>query len=348
MRKCLNLSAVCTKLAFRLLITAFGFSVCAFAQTSDQPPPQGFPLGPPAKILSFSADPSSVQPGRSVTLEWAVVNADRIAIEPDVGVVAARGSRVVTPSATTVFMLTATGRGGADRQSLTVTVVGTVPAVPVNPGTESNPLANLPVPRMPDGKPDLSGVYIAGFDLHPAGPITLKPGAEKYKVSREYGFSLGEHCLPPGLPDVVGQPYPVQFVQTPTILVLLYEAHHLFRAIPLDGQPHPADLDPTWMGNSIGHWEGDTLVVDVIGFNVKTAVGEYRHTTAYHVVERYRRTAYDQISYEATIEDPNVFTKPWKDVATFHLHPEWQIQEYVCEESNHDYKALFEKYGGHE
>ena len=348
MRKCLNLSTVRREVPFRLLIAAFGFAVCAFAQTSDQPPPQGFPLGPPAKIVSFSADPSSVQPGGSVKLEWAVVNADRIAIEPGVGVVAARGSRVVAPSTTTVFVLTSIGRGGTDRQSLTVTVVGTVPTAPANTGTESNPLANLPIPRMRNGKPDISGVYIAGFDLHPGGPITLKPGAEKYKVGREYGFSLGEHCLPPGLPDAVGQPYPVQFIHTPTVLVLLYEAHHLFRAIPLDGQPHPADLDPTWMGNSIGHWEGDTLVVDVVGFNDKTAVDEYRHTTAYHVVERYRRTAYDQISYEATIEDPKVFTKPWKDVATFHLHPEWQIQEYVCEENNHDYKALFDEYGGHE
>jgi hypothetical protein len=348
MRKCVNLSVLCLTLASRLLITAFGFSVCAFAQTSDQPPPEGFPLGPPVKILGFSADSSSVQPGHSVTLKWAVVNADRIIIEPDVGVVAARGSHAVMPPATTAYTLTAIGRGGADKRSLTVTVEGTVPAATANTGTESNPLSNLPIPRKPDGKPDLSGVYIAGFDLHPAGPVTLKPGAEKYNVGREYGFSLGEHCLPPGLPDAVGQPYPVQFVQTANLLVLLYEAHHLSRAIPTDGQPHPTDLDPTWMGNSVGHWEGDTLVVDVIGFNDKTAVGEYRHTTAYHVVERYRRTAYDQISYEATIEDPNVFARPWKEIATFRLHPEWQIQEYVCEENNHDYKALFEKYRGHE
>jgi hypothetical protein len=330
----------------RVFIEALAFCACALAQTSDQPPPQGFPPGPPAKILSFSAKSSPTQPAGSVTLKWAVVNADRISIEPEIGVVATRGSHAVTPRVTTIYTLIAVGRGGMDKQSLTVTVAGTAPsAATANP--EDNPLANLPVPRMADGKPDLSGVYIAGFDLHPGDRILLKPGAEKYKVSREYGFSLGEHCLPPGLPDAVGQPYPVQFLQTPNLIVLLYEAHHVFRVIQTDGQSHPADLDPTWMGNSVGHWEGDTLVVDVIGFNDKTAVGDYRHTTAYHVVERYRRTAYDQISYEATIEDPNVFAQPWKEVATFHLHPEWQIQEYVCEENNHDYKALFEKYGGH-
>jgi len=331
----------------RLLTVLLAYSVCAFAQTSDQPPPEGFPLGPPAKILNFTAEPNSVKPGQSVTLKWAVVNSDRITIEPIIGIVAARDSRTATPSATTVYTLLAVGRGGVDEQSLTVTVTGTAPALLPNTNPESNPFANRTIPWMQDGKPDLSGVYIAGFDLHPAGPIVLKQGAEKYRVGREYGFSLGEHCLPPGLPDAVGQPYPVQFVQTSNLLILLYEAYHLFRAIPLDGQQHPRDLDPTWMGNSVGHWEGDTLVVDVIGFNDKTAVDEYRHTTTYHVVERYRRTAYDQISYEATIEDPNVFAQPWKEVATFHLHPEWQIQEYVCEENNHDYKALFEKYGGH-
>jgi len=127
-------------------------------------------------------------------------------------------------------------------------------------------------------------------------------------------------------------------------VVILYEAYHLFRVIPTDGRPHPKDLDPTWMGNSVGHWEGDTLVVDVTGFNDKTAVDIYRHTTAYHVVERYTRTSYDQIQYEATISDPNVFAAPFKDAGILRLHPEWQIQEYICEENNHDYKELFEKY----
>jgi hypothetical protein len=98
------------------------------------------------------------------------------------------------------------------------------------------------------------------------------------------------------------------------------------------------------MGNSVGHWEGETLVVDVIGVNDKVTVGEYRHTTAYHVVERFQRVSYDTLKYSATIDDPNVFAQPWTEVGTFTLHPEWEIQEYVCEENNHDYKQLFDRY----
>ena len=164
------------------------------------------------------------------------------------------------------------------------------------------------------------------------------------RMSNPAMYTPERSILPPGVPAATGQPYPVQIIQTPDLVVILYEAYHLFRVIPTAGRPHPADLDPTWMGNSVGHWEGDTLVVDVTGFNDKTAIGEYRHTTAYHVVERYRRTAYDQVAYEATIEDPNVFAAPWKEAGTMRLHPEWQIQEYICEENNPDYKELFKKY----
>jgi hypothetical protein len=341
MRKCVT-GSVCKTLAAAVLVLAF--SAASFAQDPQGNPPKGFPLGPPAKILSFTAEPSTIQPGQSVTLKWAVVNADRITLDQGIGIVATRDSRTVTPSETTTYTLSAVGRGGADKMSLTVTVAGTTPApASATSASAGNPAA-MPIPHMPDGKPDLSGVYIAGFNIHPVGKITLKPGAEKYKVGMDYGGDLGAHCLPPGVPGATQQPYPVQIVQTPKLVVILYEAYHLFRVIPTDGRPHPNDLDPTWMGNSVGHWEGDTLVVDVTGFNDKTAVGEYRHTTAYHVVERYHRTAYDKIAYEATISDPNVFAAPWKEAGTLQLHPEWQIQEYVCEENNHDYKELFQKY----
>ncbi len=160
----------------------------------------------------------------------------------------------------------------------------------------------------------------------------------------DYSFSLGEHCLPRGVPDTINEPYPIQIVQTPSQVVILYEAGELFRVIPTDGRPHPKDLDPTWMGNSVGHWEGDTLVVDVIGVNDKVSVGEYRHTTAYHVIERFQRPSYDTLKYSVTIEDPNVFAAPWTEASTLTLHPEWDIQEYICDENNHDYKQLFERY----
>jgi hypothetical protein len=305
-------------------------------------PRDGFPVGPAAKILSFTAEPGSIQPGQSVTLKWVVVNADRITLDHDIGIVIARASKTVSPSQTTTYTLTGFGYGtaGNSTQSVTVTVAGTSPEVP-KPASET--ASNRPIPRMPDGTPDLSGIYMGGFrSLVTTGHVVLKPGAENFLVGADFGFDLTEHCLPPGVPGTTGWPYPLQIVQKPGLVVILYEAEHLFRVIPTDGQTHPADLDPTWMGNSVGKWEGDTLVVDVTGFNDKGAVDAYRHTAAYHVVERYRRTAYDQLAYEATIDDPNVFAAPWKMAGTLRLHPEWQIQEYVCEENNHNYKELFD------
>ncbi|HKV05073.1 MAG TPA: hypothetical protein VJO53_08210 [Candidatus Acidoferrales bacterium] len=330
-------------------VIALGVSLGSSAagqQTPAQRPPSrdGFPAGPSPRILSFTASPDSIQPGQPATLNWAVVNADRITLDQGIGIVATRDSRTVKPSATTTYTLTALGIGGTknDKQSVTVTVAGTTPAAE---SAENATPANTAVPRMPDGKPNLSGVYIAPFhSIRPVDKITLKPGAEKYYVGPEYTFSLGEVCLPRGVPDTINEPYPIQIVQTPKLVVILYEADELFRVIPTDGRPHPKDLDPTWMGNSVGHWEGDTLVVDVTGVNDKVSVGEYRHTTAYHVVERFQRTSYDTLKYSATIDDPNVFAAPWSEAGTFTLHPEWDIQEYICEENNHDYKKLFEQY----
>ena len=327
------------------VLTAWG---AAGQQASAPQPrsPDGFPAGPTARILSFTASPSSIQPGQSVTLEWTVINADRITLDQDIGIVATRDRRAVTPKVTTTYTLTALGyRGtGDDTRSVTVTVEGTTPVPAGHVATSAAP-ASRPVPRLADGKPDLNGIYIAPYhSIKVVDEIKLKPGAEKYHVGPEYTFSLGEQCLPRGVPDTIGEPYPIQIVQTPNLEVILYEAGEYFRVIPTDGRPHPKDLDPTWMGNSVGHWEGDTLVVDVTGVNDKVSVGEYRHTTAYHVVERFERTSYDTLKYSATVEDPNVFQQPWTEVGTFTLHPEWDIQEYICNENNHDYKKLFEQY----
>ncbi len=338
----------------KALILIASAALLACGAPAQQSPPQtpaplprdGFPVGPTGRILSFTASPDSIQPGQSATLEWAVVNADRITLDQGIGIVATRDARMVTPRVTTTYTLTVLGFGGkvSDSRSVTVTVPGTTPA-PAATTAANNPLANKPVPRMPDGEPDLNGIYVAPYhSIKAIDKITLKPGAEKYNVGPDYTFSLGEKCLPRGVPDTIGEPYPIQIVQTPSLVVILYEAGELFRVIPTDGRPHPNDLDPTWMGNSVGHWEGDTLVVDVTGVNDKVSVGEYRHTTAFHLVERFQRAAYDTLKYSAKIEDPNVFAAPWTEVGTFTLHPEWNIQEYICEENNHDYKELFERY----
>ena len=110
-------------------------------------------------------------------------------------------------------------------------------------------------------------------------------------------------------------------------------------AIHTDGRPHPKDPDPLRAGNSAGKWDGDTLVVDTIGFNDKTnmdTVG-HPHSDAMHTVERFSRTDEKHIAYEITIEDSKAFTRPWKNTRIFTLRPDWEIMEYSCEENNKDF-----------
>jgi hypothetical protein len=141
--------------------------------------------------------------------------------------------------------------------------------------------------------------------------------------------------------------FPQQIVQTPTTIVILYEYMHTFRVISLD-VPHPDDLLPSYMGNSVARWEGDTLVVDVIGFNDKTwlaGTGTF-HSEALHVVERYTRVSKDRIDYEVTMEDPNVLTKPWRLTSSLMLREGTRVQEYICAENNLDpdrYERLLEQ-----
>lgn len=312
----------------------------------------------PARILSFTAEPASLKPGQSTTLKWATENQSSATLDPGVGTVVARGSRQVSPTATTTYTLTVHGpKDQVITRDVTVTVAGTTPATAK---TAAVP-AKRQIPRMPDGKPDLSGVYNSAFPgtFFQGGPAmnvagvpgpaetkpVLKAGAEKFKVVRgPNDAGLSADCRPPGLPQSYYAPYQWQLVQSLDKVVILYEYPNIFRVIPTHGGPHQAELDPTWMGDSIAHWEGDTLVIDVTGFNDKTELpGGFRHTEALHVVERFRRIAYDKLEYTATIEDPNVFEKPWVVNRIFPLRPELEkVDEFVCE-NNEDYSKYFKK-----
>ncbi len=284
---------------------------------------------PPARINNFTVQPGSIQPGQSVMLVWAVENPQATTIDQGVGVVTPRGSRRVSPAATTTYTLTTRGPNGTVTKAVTVTVAGTAPV-----GTNQLETAKQEVPRTPEGKPDLSGVYgFAGARNTPAP--ALKPGAEKFKVVHGPNFvGLTADCMPLGVPGSFGVPYPFQIAQTPNLLMIFYEYPNTFRIIPTDGRPHPVDPDPTWMGNSVGHWEEDTLVIDTIGFNEKTEVNGYRHTDAMHVVERIRRIEVGSLQYDVIIEDPNVFAAPWvMPTRSFPLRPELEkIDEFVCEQ----------------
>jgi hypothetical protein len=294
----------------------------------------------PARIEKFAATPESIQPGQSVTLQWAAENPVSVSIDPGIGKVRPRGTKTLSPNATTTYTLTVKGpKDQVITQTVTVTVAGTVAAnaAPVSTAGSSE------TPRMPDGKPNLTGVYNSAAGRSPI-QATLKPGAERYKVVRgPTDAGVYADCMPTGVPLAYFVPYQWEIVQGLDKVVILYEYLHMFRVIPINGT-HPADPDPTWMGDSIGHWEGDTLVVDTVGFNDRTELpGAYRHSEALHVVERFHRTDFDHLDWEATIEDPNVFAKPWTLTRTFPLRTDLdKVDEYVCE-NNKDYKSLFGK-----
>jgi len=298
----------------------------------------------PARIINFTAEPASIKPGQKVTLAWLTENPTGVTIDPEPGRVMPRGSRQLTPAATTTYTLTA--RGFNDQvltKTVTVTVAGTTP-VAARPGAA----ANKAVPRAADGKPDLSGVFgggggggARGAGGAPAGPV-LKAGAEKYRIVRgPEDTGATANCMPLVPPQSWGVPYQFQIIQAANYVAIFHEYPGTFRIIPTDGSAHPVDPDPSWLGDSVGRWEGDTLVVDTIGFNEKTELQGYRHTEALHMVERFSRTDSDIVQYELTIEDSNVFEKPWTLTRAFTLRPDLKrIDEFICE-NNRDYRPLF-------
>ncbi|HTC33335.1 MAG TPA: hypothetical protein VK724_08185 [Bryobacteraceae bacterium] len=307
----------------------------------------------PARIEKFTASPESIKPGQSVTITWAVENPTGVNIDPTIGKVRPRGTKTLSPSATTTYTLTVHGpKDQVLTQSVTVTVPGTV-AVNIAPPSGTPAGASQATPRMPDGKPNLTGVYnSSSFNFGGTAvrgqndPIQaeLKPGAEKYKVVRgPTDAGVYSTCMPTGVPLAYFVPYQWEIVQGLDKVVILYEYLHMFRVVSINGT-HPADPDPTWMGDSIGHWEGDTLVVDSVGYNDRTELpGAYRHSEALHVVERFHRTDLDHLEWQATVEDPNVFAKPWVINRVFPLRTDLdKVDEYVCE-NNKDYKDLFGK-----
>jgi len=312
---------------------------------AQAPPPAGFPgappPSPPAFIRELSAEPATTAaPGAEATLRWEASNAYSLTIEPDVGVVGTRGAHRVTPLVTTTYTLTATGPGSPATRTVTVTVPGTTAA------TAAAPAARQPtaIPRLANGKSDLSGVFSADRNVRLVGTPKLEAGGESFRVveaeQRETG--TGSDCLPPGVPAATMLPFPLQIVHTPDTFVVMYEAYHQFRIAPI-GRDHAEYLDPAWMGHSVARWDGDTLVVDARGFNDRTVIAGFRHTEDLTVIERYKRTAFDTIEYDAAVSDPNVFAEPVRYSGTLTLHPEWEIGEYVCAENNQDYDELFEE-----
>lgn len=202
-----------------------------------------------------------------------------------------------------------------------------------------------PAPRAVDGKPSLAGVWLSGnYNFaNMGGPLPLQPWAQKLMEERQASQSREDpeaKCLPAGVPRIT--PYPFKIVQTPELIVMLFEGNvHSYRQFFLD-RGHDKDLDPSWMGESIGSWQGNTLVVDTVNFNDKTWLNGRGapHTDKLHVIERYTRPDLGRLEVEITMEDPGAFTKPHTFKRTHILSTTWEIHEYVCNEFNVDVDRL--------
>jgi hypothetical protein len=178
-------------------------------------------------------------------------------------------------------------------------------------------------------------------------PVPLQPEAAKIVAQRLKDYDEGHpyahnstRCITDGMPSAASTPaeLPLEIIETPDQVVFLYEYFTIFRIIHLNAR-HPEDPDPTYMGNAVAHWEGDTLVVDTIAVNDKTEVlSIIPHSEDMHIVERLRRTGPDTLENRVTIEDPKTFTKPWTQVHHFKRVPGAEVKEFVCDnETNRNF-----------
>ena len=231
-----------------------------------------------------------------------------------------------------------------------------------------------PAPRMPDGKPDLQGVWQRPYtpdmsrngrgqvgyaeppflttdsadkrlEMHKAGtwadlPFTAA-GLDDWKTYDPTNGDYTGSCLPFGMSRSMNSPDPLQIMQNDKYIGLLFEQNSWFHMVKLNRE-HPKTVEPTWFGDSVGRWDGDTLVIDTVGFNGNTRLDTigHPHSDALHMIQTLKRTDAGHIAYTVTIDDPKAYTKPWKNDRTFTLM-NTEVIEYSCEENNKDLQ------GGH-
>jgi hypothetical protein len=216
---------------------------------------------------------------------------------------------------------------------------------------DGKPDLSAPAPKMPDGKPDLSGLWNAdrGYLVNIAvdlKEVPMRPaGLELFNQRKDGALAKEEpdaNCLPQGVPKIDAAPVPWKLIQGPRQVTILYEAFSQFREIFTDGRELPTDPNPTWLGYSVGHWDGDTLVVESSGFNGKTWLDQMGHPTsdALHVTERFHRKDFGHLELEITIDDPKMYTKPW----TVKEHPslllDSELLEFNCNENERDIRHM--------
>jgi len=193
--------------------------------------------------------------------------------------------------------------------------------------------------------PDWGGVWepTNGAPFLPENPPLTKDkaaAAADYAAKQARGEiqdTPAANCVPPGMPVTMYDPYPIEFLFTPGKVTILIEAYSQWRQIFTDGRKHPDDPDLTYNGHSIGHWEGDTLVVDTVGFTTDTPLGRnygIKHSDKMRIVERMKLVKPDLMQIETTITDPETLTKPWTMTRDYARHRDWTLSEYVCQQNN--------------
>jgi hypothetical protein len=207
--------------------------------------------------------------------------------------------------------------------------------------------ADAPAPRWPDGKIRLSsvpgqpGLWIGDFGGgRGEGEVPFLPwsrGLADYR--RVYELEPHTRCKPSGVVRQFQTPYGVDIVDIPeTRIIYLFDVGgpHTVRMIYMDGRPHPAKLEPSYYGHSIGKWEGDTLVVDTVGFNERFWLDRAGspHTEKMHVTEKFTRTSLNAMRYEYTVDDPYAYSAPWTKVANMQFRAGQELFEYICQDNN--------------
>ncbi len=224
-----------------------------------------------------------------------------------------------------------------------------------------------PTPRLADGHPDLgngkgawnprtivnlSGVGTGGPNRSPVEKVIevpFKPEAKKIYEQHLANLSKDDPeglCLPPGIPRMYATPFPFQIFQQPDRVIFIFEGGaHVWRVVHTDGRAHSKDPNPTYLGEAIGRWEGDTLVVDTIGFNERTWLDQdgHPHSEELHTIEKFTRLNELSMRYEVTIEDPVMYEKPWTTSYLIPFVPGGELFEYICQENNVDVKHLVGK-----
>jgi hypothetical protein len=195
--------------------------------------------------------------------------------------------------------------------------------------------------------PDWSGVWEIDWrntrQSPPRPQMKLTPEYQQrldaYRKAQQQGENLqteGANCVPPGLPGIMSQPYPIEFLYQPGKIVMLLEAYMQFRHIYTDGRKHPEDPDLTFHGHSIGHWEKDTLVVDSVGFTESTLLaGGVPHSDKLRIIERIRKVSPEWMEIETTLIDPVVLAEPYTSTISYR-HLDDELREYICLENNRD------------